>query len=104
MSRWFGKVGYVMTIETAPGVYLPNQVVEREYSGDVIKMSTDWQSPATLNDNLNLNKTISIIADPFSYENFANIRYVEYMGVKWKVKTAEPMYPRIQLSIGGVYV
>ncbi len=93
-----------MTIETAPGVYLPNQVVEREYSGDVIKMSTDWQSPATLNDNLNLNKTISIIADPFSYENFANIRYVEYMGVKWKVKTAEPMYPRIQLSIGGVYV
>lgn len=93
-----------MTIETAPGVYLPNQVVEREYSGDVIKMNTDWQSPATLNDNLNLNKTISIIADPFSYENFANIRYVEYMGVKWKVKTAEPMYPRIQLSIGGVYV
>lgn len=93
-----------MAIETAPGVYLPNQVVEREYSGDVIKMSTDWQSPATLNDNLNLNKTISIIADPFSYENFANIRYVEYMGVKWKVKTAEPMYPRIQLSIGGVYV
>lgn len=93
-----------MTIETAPGVYLPNQVVEREYSGDVIKMSTDWQSPATLNDNLNLNKTISIIADPFSYENFAYIRYVEYMGVKWKVKTAEPMYPRIQLSIGGVYV
>ena len=93
-----------MTVETAPGVYLPNQVVEREYSGDVIKMSTDWQSSATLNDNLNLNKTISIIADPFSYENFANIRYVEYMGVKWKVKTAEPMYPRIQLSIGGVYV
>ena len=56
-----------------------------------------------LNDNLNVDNKISIVADPFAYENFHAIRYVWWMGTKWKVISAEVQYPRLILTIGGVF-
>lgn len=100
--RWFGNVGYAIAKEIVPGVYKP-QVVSRQYSGDAIELSSRWQNSQNQNDNLTLDVKISIIADPFAYENFAHIVYVEYMNSKWKVTSAKPNYPRIELTVGGVY-
>ena len=100
--KWFGNVGYSITKETVPGVYKP-QVIDRPYSGDSIELSSRWQNSSNQNDNLSLDMKISIIADPFAYENFAHIVFVEYMHSYWKVTSAKPNYPRIELTVGGVY-
>lgn len=101
MARWFGKVGYSKTVETVPGVWTP-QNTEIEYFGDVNRNSTKWTGNSeSTNDNLTINVQISIVADPFAIEHFSSIKWIEYMGAKWKIVNAEPQLPRILLSLGG---
>ena len=102
MTKFHGKVGYVETIETAPDVW-DEVATERLYSGDVLRMSKSWQNGEHLNDNLQVNVQISIVSDPYLYSHFHALRYVEYMGSLWKITNAEPQYPRIILTIGGIY-
>ena len=103
MAKWYGKIGYGITKETTPGVW-DEQITEREHFGDIIKVSSRWQTGnSTTNDNLNLSNQISIIADPFASLNFSSIRYVEFMGTRWKVTDISVEYPRLILTMGGVY-
>ena len=101
--RYYGKVGYCTTVEVRPGVWVENQIVERFYSGDVIKYSRRYLTNDKVNDDLEISNQISILADPYAYEHFSEIRYVIWMGVKWKVPTIEVEYPRLKLTVGGVY-
>lgn len=103
MARWFGKVGYSIDEETSPGVHNP-RIVERESYGDIIKATSSWNGSSEVNDNLVLNKTISIVAEPFAFEHYSRIVYIEYMGTKWKVTSVDPQRPRLVLTTGGVYV
>jgi hypothetical protein len=66
-------------------------------------MSSQWQAGENLNDNMNINNRISILADPFAYQNFHTIKYINWMGAKWKVGSVEVQSPRLILAIGGVY-
>ena len=100
--KWYGKIGYAVTEETTPGVWT-EAITERPYYGDLLRNTRKWQSSEMLNDNLNLANELSIVADPFAYEHFSSIRYVEFGGAKWKVSNVEVQYPRLILSIGGVY-
>jgi hypothetical protein len=102
MAKFYGEIGYAETAETAPGVWTES-VKERIYSGDVLRNSKRWQTGENLNDNLTVNNEISIIADPFAYSNFHNIRYVKWMGAYWKVNRIDVQRPRLILSIGGLY-
>lgn len=102
MAKFYGKIGYAMTTETAPGVYRPT-IVEREYYGDVTRNMRKLETAQQVNENVNVSNSISIVADPFAYENFFTMRYVEYMGTKWVVTNVEVQYPRLLLSLGGVY-
>lgn len=100
--RFYGKVGFIDTVETTPGVYEP-QTVERNYRGDVLNLAKRWEGTQNLNDDLKLNSRISIIMDPYIRQNLKSIRYVEYYGTKWKVDSVEVQYPRLILSFNGVY-
>ena len=102
MPKYYGRIGYIETEETSPDVY-DEVVTERMYSGDILRMSKSWQSGEHVNDNLQVNVQISILADPYAYQHFHALRYVEWMGALWKITNAEPQYPRIILTIGGVY-
>lgn len=102
MPKFYGTVGYAITTETKPGVY-EEQIVEKKYYGEVIKLSRSLQSSNQVNDNVNVSVEISIISDPFAFLNLHAIRFVEYMGAKWKVTNVTPQHPRIVLSIGGLY-
>lgn len=103
MAKWHGTVGYVKPVETASGVWM-DEVAERKYSGDVIRNSSRWSTSSdSTNDDLNVNNQISIVADPFAYQNFHSMKYIEFMGTKWKVTSVEVQYPRLILSLGGVY-
>lgn len=104
MGRWFGKVGYSETVETAPGVWMPQDTV-REYYGDVTRNVTRWTGNSdSTNDNLTVNTQISIVADPFAVEKFYSIKWIEFMGAKWSVESIDPTQPpRLILTLGGVY-
>lgn len=102
MGKWFGKVGYSVTEETEPGLWEPI-IIEREYYGDAFDERFKRQNSSNVNDDITISQIISIIADPFAYQNCSNITYVEYMGNKWKVSDVTPVYPRLKLTIGGVY-
>ena len=102
MAKWFGKVGYAVTEETEPGIW-EETITDREYYGDVISNRFKRQNSGDVNDDINISQIISIVADPFAYQHCSKIIYVEYMGSKWKVSDVEPMFPRLQLTIGGVY-
>ncbi len=102
MAKFHGIIGYGDTQETAPGVWC-ECIVEHTSFGDVLQFSRRWENGEYLNDNLTVNNKISIIADPFAYEHFHSMRYIEWMGAKWKVSNVEVQYPRLILTIGGVY-
>lgn len=102
MSKWFGKIGYAITAETDPGIW-ESTIVDREYYGDLLSDKYRRQNSGTINDNINLTSVISIIADPFAYENCSYIAYVEIFGQKWKVTDIDIQPPRLTLTVGGVY-
>lgn len=102
MAKYYGPIGYAETAETAPGVWT-EVLTERNYSGDVLKISRRWQAGESLNDDLTINNLISIVADPFAYQNFHKMRYIEWMGAFWKITNVEVQRPRLILTIGGVY-
>ena len=101
--KFYGKVGFMETVETTPGVY-EEQITERSYYGDVIRNSRRYSgSSEKVNDDLDINNEISIVADAYAYQNFHALRYVEWMGAKWKVSSVTVERPRLILSVGGVY-
>lgn len=102
MAKWFGVIGYAETVETTPGVW-EEQITERSYYGDVIRNTRRLQTANQVNDNVEVSNEISIVADPYAYQNFHAMRYVEWMGTKWKVSSVDVQYPRLTLSIGGVW-
>lgn len=102
MAKFYGIIGYVVTKETEPGIY-EEVVVENAYYGDVLKDSRRLQERAKVNDDITISNRISIIADPFANNHFHSMRYVEVMGTKWKITDVEVAFPRLILSIGGVY-
>lgn len=102
MAKFFGIVGYAEMMETSPGVWTED-IVERQYRGDITKNSKRNEGGEYLNDDLRLSNMISILCDAYAYEHFFNIRYVKWMGTRWKVTDVEVKRPRLILSIGGVY-
>ena len=101
MGKFYGSIGYAETVETSPGVWV-EQITERKYYGDVNRDSRRLQSANQLNDNINVSSEISIVADPYAYNHFHSMRYVEFMGAKWKISTVEPKPPRLILTFGGL--
>nr|DAL41133.1 MAG TPA_asm: hypothetical protein [Caudoviricetes sp.] len=102
MAKFYGKIGYASTIETKPGVY-EEQIIERSYYGDLIRNTRRLQSADKVNDDINISNEISIVADPYATNNFHTMRYAVFMGTKWKVSNVEVSYPRLILTLGGVY-
>lgn len=102
MTKFYGEIGYVETIETEPGVWVEN-IIKRNYYGDLIRNTRSLVSSGNVNDNINISNEISILADPYANEHFHSMRYVEFMGAKWKITNVEVKYPRLILTIGGLY-
>lgn len=102
MAKYFGKIGFAILTEIKPGVW-KEIITEREYYGDVIRNTRRLQNANQLNDDINISNEISIVADPFARENFHSMRWVEYMDAKWKVSSVDVQYPRLVLTVGGIY-
>ena len=102
MAKYFGSVGYAEDEEVSPGI-VKERIVTREYYGDIIRNNRRLENSDQVNDDINITNQISIVSDPYAIENFWKIRYATFMGQKWKVKTVEVEFPRLILTLGGLY-
>lgn len=102
MAKFYGNVGFAETVETEPSIW-EEKIVERPYFGDVLRRSRRLESSGNVNSNVNVTNEISIVADPYANQNLFAMRYVEFMGTKWEISNVDVQYPRLVLTIGGVY-
>jgi hypothetical protein len=104
MARFFGEVGYGNSIESPSdsGVWI-DTISEAQYYGDVIRNTRKMEPGESLNDDITVGNSISIVADDFAIEHFFKIKYVRWAGVLWTVTNVEVRTPRLILSLGSVY-
>ena len=102
MARFYCAVGYGEATETAPGVF-QDVVTEVAYYGDVIRNTRKLREEDKVNDDIEVQNSISIVADPYAFEHFFAIRYIRWQGILWKVTHVEVQRPRLILRLGGVY-
>lgn len=102
MAKFHGPIGFGIPTEVKPGVW-KDKLSNRLYSGDIIQIIKKTQSAGQVNDDVNVTNKISIIADPYATNNLQSIKYVEFLGAKWKVTDVSVEYPRLILTIGGVF-
>lgn len=103
MAKFYGAIGYGASVEIKPGSWT-TQITEHNHAGDVIKNTSRWSSSSdSTNDDLNINNQISIVANEFAYQNFHSMKYVEFMGTKWKITNVDVQPPRLILTLGGIY-
>ena len=102
MAKFYGKIGYVETVETEPGIW-EEVITARDYPGDLLSNFRSLQNSGDINDNVNIANKISILVDPYAESHFHDMRYAEFRGTKWKITNVEVQYPRLILTLGGVY-
>lgn len=102
MSRFSGKLGFVMTQETEEGVWLEN-TVELPAKGTIRSLYVRNDNASSVNTNLRLTNEISILLDSKIQTYLETLRYVVYKGSKWEVQSIGVNYPRLTINLGGLY-
>lgn len=103
MAKFHGAIGFSNTEEVSPGVWIESDISEVNYYGDILRNNYRMQQASQVNDELNVAIQISIIADPFANNNFPSMKYVKYLGTRWKITNVDVLPPRLILTLGGVY-
>lgn len=96
------KIGFVTTVETSPGIW-DEQIQEKVYYADVTRRYVKQNYNTTINANVDISNTLSIVANPEILTNLQSIRYVSWMGQRWSIGSIEVNYPRLILGIGGIW-
>ena len=103
MAKFYAPIGFAVQEKTSPGVS-QERINERTYSGDILQKISKWQEGGeNLNPDLITQNRVSILSDPFANENFHAMRYIDWMGAKWKIVSVEVTRPRLILTLGGTY-
>lgn len=102
MAKFYGAIGYAEEKEVKPGDWR-NVITEHNHAGDLLKDRRRLQPSGQANDNINVSNYISIVADPYAREHYFAMRYVVLHGAKWKITDVDVAYPRLNLTIGGLY-
>jgi hypothetical protein len=104
MARFFGEVGYGDSVETPinSGVWV-DVITEFPYQGDVIRNTRKLEEGESVNADITVGNSISVVADEYAFEHFFKIKYVRWAGVLWTVTMVEVRSPRLILSLGSVY-
>ena len=104
MARYSGRVGYGLPEEDPPdsGIWV-DRIEEATYFGDIEKVTTRLNRGSDLNPDIVMDHKVSVLADAMAIEFWGQVKYVEWAGVLWSVKSAEFNRPRLILYLGGVY-
>jgi len=103
MAKYYGHIGFATQVESEPGIW--TDVIERRpYKGDILRSGRRYEASENINDNFTITNSFSIISDAFLYSHIPAMRYIEYLGTKFKITSVEIERPRVTISVGGVYV
>ena len=97
-----GKIVYARTEETSPGVY-QEIITEKQYYGDVVRNAAQIIDSSTINSNIKLNNSISVLCNNYMSENLGCIRYLTFKKSKWKISSMEIKDNRIIFTLGDLY-
>lgn len=100
--KFVGKLGYNITQKTSPGVY-EDTIIEKDVTGNTISANYRLENPSDVILDMNLQTKVSIVMDSYIKQNFGYIKYVKFQGVAWKVNSVDVQYPRLILTLGGLY-
>ena len=104
MGLFYGPIGFVETIEEPAGSGIWVEVpIEKNYRGEIQRNSKRWDASDSVNPNLNISNTISIVADPYISNKLNCVRYIKWLGGYWEITSVDVELPRLILSVGGVY-
>ena len=103
MAKYYGNIGFATQVETKPGIW-EDVIVDRPYKGDVLRSGRRFDSGESINDNLSITNQFSIVSDAFLYSHIPAMRYLEYLGSKFKITSIEIDRPRVTIGVGGAYV
>lgn len=111
MAKWFGKIGFAISRETTSGTgsaargtgIWVNDIFEKSYYGDILRHSHSFSESDGLNDDIHITNEISVIADPFALDHWQMMKYIVLSGTKWKISQVTILYPRITITVGGLY-
>ncbi len=104
MNKWYGKIGFTCTGEVEPGVWVENEIVERDYIGDIMANIWKREESGGINKNINISNKISIVADPYARDHISTMTWIEFSNEKWEINNVEVQDKRLIISLGGVYV
>jgi len=102
MAKFYGRIGYGETVETAPGV-MEDVITERKHFGDVLRNARTLREADKVNNDLTVNNSISIVADAYANKHYFAMRYIEWGGALWIVSEVQVESPRLILRLGGKY-
>ena len=102
MAKFYGEIGFCENVNVGHSVWKPVWT-RRNYCGEVTRNTRRLQTGDSINDDVTITNTISIIADPYAMNHFHTMRYLVWHGVKWKVDSVDVQYPRLNLTLGGEF-
>lgn len=103
MARYSGKIGFSETRDIGDGIY-EEDIIEKPYRGDVLRyIFRQETSQEKLLDDVKVSNEISIIADSYAMNNSHRMKYVTFIGARWKIASIDVQYPYLNLTLGGVY-
>lgn len=102
MSRFSGKLGFVMTRETEEGVWLEDKF-EIPVKGTIRSLYIRNDNNASVNTNLRLTNEISVLLNSKIQTHLETLKYVVWKGSKWEVQSIGVNYPRLTINLGGLY-
>lgn len=102
MSRFSGKLGFVMTRETEEGVWLEDKI-EIPVKGTIRSLYVRNDNNSSVNSNLRLTNEVSVLLDSKINTYLETLKYVVWKGSKWEVQSIGVNYPRLTINLGGLY-
>lgn len=102
MSRFSGKLGFVMTRETEEGVWLEDKI-EIPAKGTIRSLYVRNDNNTSVNSNLRLTNEVSVLMNTKIQTNLETLKYVVWKGSKWEVRSIGVNYPRLTINLGGLY-
>lgn len=105
MNKYHTYIGFSVDEQEdpeRPGVWGPS-IIERKYEVDVLRDTRKWAQGSAVNGELTINSEFSFVSDAYARNNLGHFLYIEYLGTKWTITSAELEYPRVKINVGGIY-
>lgn len=78
-------------------------MVEYPYFGEVLQNTRSLEAGVSVNDNISVGNSISVVGDAYAREHIFAMRYIRWQGALWKIVQVDVVRPRLLLRLGGVY-